>query len=350
VTSRAALLSLLGITFLVGCSKSSAPPESIALPGFSIELPAGRTMKTSDNSVGGVHAIELPRPSVSDFFSGGEAAQRELEVHWSHNRVPRKMWSSLLLPALMTQMPGLPAEKQVLSDETLSESSWLTMVQSAQGYVGIGVVNCNETLSIYVTYVRFTDLDRQTRAMRDILKSVRCLPGTAPPARPVIATRLPPTLGRIADPVAQIYQSLDGERLALNFEMKDMQSSQVQLRGLLETAAAMRFRVEPAEAEYVELQLPRSLLPRKASLNRVRLRTGGTPIYIGAIYCAEQALTVVGFWESPMPSDRVAGERLSQIGCPGDRSTPSPTFESLVESACSAGDHNACALRTPPAN
>ena len=184
-----AIFALLGLSPLFGCGQSTAPPSSVSLPGFSIELPAGRVTKTSDNPQGGVHAIELPFPSAQDLFSDGEVATRELEVHWSQNRLSQELWHSILLPAVMAQMPGAPAEKTVLSKENLSDSSWLTMVHSRQGNVGVGVVNCSETLAVSVTYVRYTDLKRQSRALRDILACARNSRSSRGDGRPSRAPR-----------------------------------------------------------------------------------------------------------------------------------------------------------------
>jgi hypothetical protein len=346
----AVILVLVGLPALTGCSRSDPPLESVSLPGFSIELPPGRVTKTSRNPLGGKHAIELPAPSFRDIISGGEVADREMEVHWSQNRVSHELWKSMLLPVVMTQLPGASTDSKVVHEEMLDDSSWLTMVQNSQGNVGIGVVTCSESFAVYVTYVRYTDLDRQIGALREIVKSVRCNEDATVPARAVIATRLPPSLGRTPDTAAQIYLSLDGERLALNYAMKDLQSSPELYHSLLETAVSMRFQVDPADVEYTELESARTLLPRKTSLTRLRLRTGGQPFYVGAILCDDQAMTVVGFWESSQPSDRIAQERLSQFGCPGDPSSPSPTFASLVDAACGDGDQEACALKSAGTN
>jgi hypothetical protein len=73
-------------------------------------------------------------------------------------------------------------------------------------------------------------------------------------------------------------------------------------------------------------------------------------VYVGTVQCKQQKLALWSVWSAPTGDDRLAVERFSQVGCPGTPSTPSPTFQSLVESACAGGDAEACKLRDTPAS
>ena len=328
------------IATLAGCAKDAPETQRVVLPGFSVELPPGDVISTSSAPTGGKHSIKLPAPSWSDSFNGVERAEQELEVHWTTNVLSHEMWSAQYIPAIASQLPSAGANAKVLEERTVAGDRWLYVVGNESTPVGIGVVNCDPHFSIIVSYVRFTDRARQATSLSRIIESVRCAVADANRARPEASTRLPAKFGREKDPSGQFYRSLDGERLGINIGSGDVQRDPAVLRDLIRAVVNGTMRVQTGDWQYLQNPTPAN----NASILRSTISESGVNVYFGVRYCAPSNLSTITFWISPNANDAAARERFSQIGCPGEASTPSPDFATLAEAACVAGDQAACDL------
>jgi hypothetical protein len=282
----------------------------------------------------------LPAPSWRDFFNGAERADRELEVHWSTNAMAREIWSSQAIPSLASKLPGAGSNAKVLEERSVGDDRWLYVVGTESTPVGIGVVNCDPRFALVVSYVRYVDRVRLAEALTRIIESVRCAVTDANRARPIAATRLPSKFGRVVDPDAQFYRSIDGEYLAITVGNDNVQRNPETFRTIVQATASVVFGAQIHPWEFVQHPTPE----RNASIMRATIPVSGKKVYMGALYCVPGNLSLMTFWFGPDTNDELARERFSQVGCPGEVSTTPTDFAALAKSACASGDQAACEL------
>lgn len=328
------------IVTLTGCARDTSEAQRATLPGFSVELPRGRVITTSTRPTAGKHAVQLPSPPWSNFFNSGERSYRELEVNWSTNAMPRAAWSSQLIPALAPKIAAAGPNPKILEERSVADDRWFYVVGTESTPVGIGVVNCDPRFAIVVTYVRYTDRARLAESLSRIVNSVQCAVTAANRDRPVAATRLPAKFGWVTNPEAQTFQSLDGEFLAITVGDDNVQRKPELFREVMAATASAVLGTQLDDWQYVQNPTPE----RNASILRAAVPASGRKVYVGAVHCTPANISLIVFWFGSNPSDNLARERFSQIGCPGDASTPSPDFAKLAQAACAAGDQAACNL------
>jgi hypothetical protein len=148
----------------------------------------------------------------------------------------------------------------------------------------------------------------------------------------------------------QHYRSLDGEDLALNYIVGNVNGDLKIYRLFLRELLSSGFGAKVDDSRIEDVSVPGILHPEPTRLTRARLPDPTGQIYVGSVYCDDVKMSLIMLWSAPVVSDQLAIQRLSQVGCPSTPSTPTPAFDSLVESACAGGDAAACALGKEPAS
>jgi hypothetical protein len=350
-TAAQALVCALAV-LSAGCGKKAERPSGfnrVNLPGFSIELPEGEVTKTSSAPTDGQHEITLPKPNLLEETFEKMHAAGKVQVEWSSQSFSQEDWKTLLLSAMIQALDASTKGKnEILKEASAGKDRWLYVFGQPRSPVGIGVINCDPSFSVTVTLVRYRDVERQFSELLSIVKSVECAVSDSNRERPLAATRLPEKFGRTPDREVQIYQSFDGEQLVLNFTSSDVQRNPTTYRHLMRAlmSSAMGMEIPESQLELLPASDPRPT--GRSSLMRANFPATKESIYIGTLYCPKLDLSLISMWTSRQPSEQLARERQTQVGCPGDNSTPTPDFASLADAACAAGETRFCGLKEMP--
>jgi hypothetical protein len=322
----------------------------VNLPGFSIALPAGDVISTSSSPSSGKHEIKLAKPSFLQSVFEDAVREGKASVEWSSQSYSLEDWKTMLLPTMMqTFSSGMKGGRsEVLKEAVSGDGRWTYVVGEPKIPVGIGVINCDASFSLIVILARYRDIDRQFADLDRIVKSVQCSTTDANRARPVAATRLPEKFGRTPDREVQIYQALDGEQLVINFTRSDVQRDQTIYRHLIRALLENSMGIKIPESRIVLLPAGEPRPVGKSSIMRAEIPESHEAIYIGTLYCPKVDLSLINLWYAPQFSDELARERQSQLGCPGEESTPTADFASLADEACAAGEKRFCGLKEMP--
>ena len=315
----------------------------VELPGFSIELPGGEVLATSQAPAGGSHKVHV-HPSLLGIVTRRELTNPQLVIQWMAQRASLEDWRTIYLP-LFVQALGAKFEKhQVLKEEALDDQHWLFIISFSDENLpmGIGVVKCDEDFEVMVIYGRYRSAGRQATELGKVLRSVRCTVREANRTKLRAALRLPEKFGRTSDAEFEGYKSLDGEMLVINFTngdvLRDRGTYKVIAKGLL--ASGLGTQIPDSGIDY----LPDPALRHRASLIRARIPDNGLTTYVGSQYCELQEQTLIFMWVAPEAGDALAAERLGQVGCPGDASADVRPFRDLAAEACRNGNQAACAM------
>jgi hypothetical protein len=332
-----------------GCSREipedyRASWKRVELPGFSLSLPDGKLVSTSSLPSQGNHKLKLEGSMLEhwrhDIVRNGAAS-----VSWSSQTMTLEEWNRDYLPLITgahsSSVPGV----KLMQQELLDEDRWLSIVGAERVLLGIGVVRCDESFQVEITYTRYHDSPRQMADLRELVSSVRCQVTDNNRTRPEASTRLPENFGRVDGEDLQLFRSLDGEELALNFTQGDIQRDEKLYLSIIKPLLVQSFETEAAKLQTRMVTIPRTDRAETVSLLHATVPESN-PIYVGTVYCKSLGLSVMSIWTAPRATDALALERLAQVGCPGGPSTPSPSFDSLVDAACRSGDQDACG---PPA-
>lgn len=330
---------------LGGCSREiseeyRASWKRVAFPGFSVNLPDGEIVSRSALPSQGQYKLKLEGSMLEhlrhDIVRNGAA-----RVSWSSQPMTLEEWNRDYLPlitgALSSSVPGA----KLMQQEVLDENRWLSIVGAERVSLAIGVVRCDETFQVEIHYTRYHDSPRQIADLRELVSSVRCQVTDRNRTRPVASTRLPENFGRVAGQDLQLLRSLDGEELALNFTQGDIQRDEKLYLSIIKPLLAQSFDTEPAKLQIRVVAIPRTDRAETVSLLHATV-PGSNPMYVGSVYCKSLSLSLMSIWTAPRATDALALERLGQVGCPGSPSTPSPSFDSLVDAACRSGNPDAC--------
>jgi hypothetical protein len=349
-TAKASLCALVALA--AGCDQRASghlPLKPVELPGFSIELPEGEVIRTSGEPTHGKHEIRLPQPSLFEKTFEKIHDAGKVEVEWSSPSLSQEDWKSMLLPAIVGALDSTVGGKNgILKEASAGTDRWIYVIGQPRTSVGLGVVNCDPAFSVTVTLVHYRDVERQFSELSSIVKTLNCAVSRTVRERPFAATRLPEKFGRTPDHDVQIYQSLDGEQLAINFTASDVQGSPTIYRHLIRGVLASAAGVEIPDSQFDLLPAADPKPAGKSSLMRANFPATHESLYVGTLYCPTVDLSVIGIWYSHQPSEQLARERQTQYGCPGELSTPTPDFASLAEAACAAGERRYCGLKEMP--
>jgi hypothetical protein len=335
-----------------GCGKQPEKASGlnrVKLPGFSIELPEGEVANTSISPTDGKHEVTLPKPNLLEKTFEKMHDAGKVEVEWSSQSYSQEEWKTLLLPAMIQTFDvTIKGKNEILKQGSAGKDRWLYVIGQPHSPVGVGVINCDPAFSVTLSLAHYRDVERQFDELQTIVKSVECAVTAANRERPLAATRLPEKFGRTPDREVQTYQSFDGEQLVINFTSSDMQRNPTiyrhLIRGLL--ASALRAEIPESQLELLAAGDPRPA--GKSSLMRANFPATHESIYIGTLYCPKLDLSLISMWTSRQSSEQLARERQSQVGCPGDESTPTSDFASLADAACARGESRFCGLKEMP--
>jgi hypothetical protein len=133
--------------------------------------------------------------------------------------------------------------------------------------------------------------------------------------------------------------------VALNFTSGDVQRDPKTYRVVQKAILSTSFGAAISDSQMRDDRVSMPANPERVSLARVDLAAGES-IYLGTLYCKPEQTSLIGLFVLSHSTDESAMERLGQIGCPGGESTPSPSFESLVDAECQAGNAAACEIKS----
>lgn len=348
----ARLAALLLVALLPSCSKFSGDggkARRISLPGFSVELPAGKVRSTSKSPISGKHQVDLSSPGFTEMVFDKARSKPLVWVEWNTQSISRDDWKSLLMPVI-TQAIGsaTQANTKIIKEVTVAPDRWFFVAGTPDEPMTMGVVNCEQTFSVMLIQFRYREVEREAAAMQSMIESVKCEVTDANRARPVAAIRLPAKFGRTPDSIVQTYQSLDGEQLIANFTRSDIQKNHQAYVALMRSMMSESFGIEIPDSAMTELPKAEPHPPGRSSLIRFKLGTAPDLVYLGTFYCPAIDLSLITLWYSPEASDQLARERQSQVGCPGEESVATPSFESLADEACRGGQKHFCGLKEIP--
>jgi hypothetical protein len=336
----------------MGCAREE--PEDarrswkrVELPGFSVMLPAGKRVATSEAPSAGKHHLKLTGSFV-DHWLRDTVIDGNVIVEWTSQASTREEWDSLFLPMLVASLNTTIPGSKVLKDEQIDDSRWMSIIGKHRVPLAVGVVRCDESFQVMITYAHSHLIEPQADDMREILRSVSCHVAAANRARILAVTRLPEKFGVVDSTEVQMFRSLDGEVVVLNFTSGDVQRDPGMYRTVIKALLGTVYEARIADSQMIAVPVPDGLHPGRASLLRVNLPAAGGITYVGAINCAPQRQSLMSIWSAPETSDALALERFGQVDCPGAASTPSPSFDSLVQAACRSGDQIACGIQAHP--
>jgi hypothetical protein len=346
------LILAFAAVLLTACSSGSddAAFERVTLPGFSVELPRGTVKHTSNAPSAGKHELELPEPSFLDSLSQKVVGTPKVSVEWMAQSFTREEWDRDMVPIFTQAVArGVPGAR-VLHQEAVGDDRWLHIVGLPDSPVAFGVVRCDDGFSVMLVHGRYRDVEKEAVELRRIMKSVQCKVTEANRARVLAAVRLPEKFGRTKASEAQIYRSLDGETMTLNFSAGDIQKDQRAYRAVVASLLSNSMGIQLDDSQLAALDTAVQRPSGKSSLLRVDLPNSAQHVrlYVGSVYCADRNLTLLSFWGTFKGDDALARERLSQVGCPHEQSTEYGSFEDMVDEACKAGDAMACEIRKNP--
>jgi hypothetical protein len=272
-----------------------------------------------------------------------------MTIEWSSLSYSHEEWKTMILPALLGALEGKVIQgARLLKEAEAGKDRWVYVLGTPQAPIGAGVVNCDSEFSVSITFARYKDIERQFAELDRIVKSVQCEVTDANRARPIAATRLPRKFGQTPDRDIQIFQALDGEQLMINFTQTDVQRNPFLYRQIMRSMLVNSIGIEFPEKDLKTLS-PGSPSPAgKSSLMRLDFPATNETLYIGTQFCPEIDLSLISMWTAPGASDQLARERQSQVGCPGEESSATPTFASIADAACAAGEKQFCGLREMP--
>jgi hypothetical protein len=196
-----------------------------------------------------------------------------------------------------------------------------------------------------VVFAQYQNSTRQAAALRRIVSSVRCAVSDANRLKPRAAMRLPAKFGATTEQDFQMFRSLDGEQLVVNFTTGDVQVDPKIYLNVVRAMIATSMKVGSAKWDLDELPASGAALPHKSSLMRAYFPATREHLYVMTVYCPVGKYSLIGIWYAPDANDPLARERQAQIGCPRDAETAVPPFDALAAAACRAGDQAACATR-----
>jgi len=336
---------------LTACSGSQDGEFSrVSLPGFSIELPRGKVKRTSEAPSAGKHELDLPEPSFMDSLSQKAVSKPRMSVEWMAQSYSRQEWDQQMLPiftqSLAREVPG----SRILRQEALSDDRWLHVIGAPGSPVAFGVVRCDAKFSVLVVHGRYRDLERETDEFRRIIRSVTCNVTDENRAHVVAAVRLPEKFGVLQEDQGQVYRSLDGEVMNLNFTSGDIQKDPRTYRNVITSLITTALGIQFEDSQLVSLDTAVQSPGGKTSLLRADLPDTPERLYVGSLYCPDRNLTLLSIWAAQARDDALARERQSQVGCPHEESTSHRRFAEILDEACRAGDHVACDLQKEPEN
>jgi len=341
MTSRLAKLAwatvACGLPF-TGALAQQPQTSRVSLPGFSISLPAGSVIEDGKQAAGGQHVRALSQDALAGI---PHLDNPEARVMWLARSMTYDEFRNQFLPAASAMMPST-IEGKVLHVENVSEGRFLAVFGNASLPIGVGVVNCPVDLGIGILLKLHSTAGPQLEAIQAMVKSVRCAREPVLVDRPRAAVRLSKDFGRVLQPKSQRYQSLDGEIIEILATEGSAHPESDPLERALAAVTQMDLE-RPMKREWVKnLAIDERADLRPTRLFRVDIPDARSPFYYGELYCEGSGFDLFAKIELQRKNDALAELRLSQIGCPDDKSVEPPEFAKIAEEACRKGDARGC--------
>jgi hypothetical protein len=344
------LMMAIALGASAGCSSEDrgaylASWQHVDLPGFSLMLPPGEVGSSSKSPTDGIHKLNLSR-SMVDHLRSDVARYGAVSVTWSSTVYTRADWTRDFLPVFTGTIGDAAApDSKVMVEEQIDATRWFAIAGSARLPIALGIVTCGELFQVSITYAHYHDVARQLEDIRKIVSSVRCKVTAQNLERPVAAAMLPDKFGTLDSPGMQMFQSLDGEVMVLNFTSGDLNDAEEKAYlSVMRRMMAMALEADADDLKLRKVWIPGSGASQQRSLLEIRDPVGST-MYVGATTCSGMGSTLMSVWNAPKMTDALAIERLGQVGCPGGESTPLRKFAGILEEACATGDQVACEMK-----
>ena len=318
-------------------------PHRVALPGFSVDAPAGKVVERSQSPTSGKYEIKLPRASLLDHFLHDDVRNASFVAHWTNQSTGLEEWETINLPLYLKAMEATLKQPKVLHREVIDERRWFVVVGGDRVPLGIAVTICDPRFQVEVELTRFHELDPQIELTRRTLRSIECRVTDENRAGLTPAIRLPKEFGSVPLDAGFQFQSLEGEVLVVNFTGGRLPDSEYYDPAIHALLTVMDKKVQRSALETVAPSRRRR--HESERMTRARLPSLDVTAYVGSLYCEKEGASLMFIWLAPQASDALSWERFGQVGCPTGEALSSPTYASLLEDACKRGDTSACEIR-----
>jgi hypothetical protein len=324
------------IALFCSATAAAAGKERVQLPGFTLELPAGKVITSTTLPSDGSHKLV---PAVTG------VPNAQVSVYWTqHGRSHDEI---LTMHRDKTIRAILGSPDAVNNERTISPGRWIAFVgdeASGEGG-GMAVVSCEHGFSILVVVNASNEFETEMNLTRDIAASVRCAL-TAANRQTVQATvRLSRRFARLPVPGSQQYYSLDDELIVLNpIAGNSFAKGVPALREMFLGIMAASVELKPENIEFVpvqQLDAPggQRLLVRFNGHRDIERR------YLGVMYCRNIEATINSAILMPSVDDAKASELFAAFDCPGGESSELSDIQDVLLDACAAGKEIACGFR-----
>jgi len=317
-------------------------PAPVQLPGFTVNLPSGDVINTSQLGFAGRHEIRLPEPSMLDRMNplSKRIAQPRVVVSWSQHGLADGEWYVQLRGTLLKSFPG--ENVQVLKEQRSSKDSWVTVVGDAKAPVGFGTYRCEAGFNVDVVVAVSADAEEQFTFTRGIIESVRCALTDANRRRPEASMRLPKDFGRVLREQFPTYVTTAGEQVIVNFTTGDVLRNPKALNAVMAGTMSQAMGIPVATLKMTTITVAQES-ERKDGLLRMETKDGEAA-YIGALWCPKLGITLLSVYSAPDASEARARVIVASISCPGKPSDPPGDAKPTFEAACKKGDSTACQM------
>lgn len=289
--------------------------KRVELPGFSIVIPPGEVVHTSTETWTGKHQVKL-EGSLLDRWVHDVAFNGNVSVSWSSETYSRDEWRTQFVPAISAAMKQSIPDAGLMQEARIDESRWYAVIGNAHAPVALGVARC-DAFQVNIAYAHYHDASKQVADLLEMMSSIRCAEGVPTRVRPVAPTSLPPKFVSVeGEDGLQMYQSPDGEGMAVNFTQGDVQRDDKVFLAIMRPLLAQALGVEESSLALAKIEDSRAGLSSEPTILRA-VQAGGETSYVGALYCGSVKQSVLSIWSGPNASDALAIQRIGQIHCPG---------------------------------
>lgn len=327
------------VATLTGCSDHAIDePElqRVSLPGFSIDLPAGRVQNASKEAFAGRHDVQLPDPGILRRlpFASGRRQAAKVSVSWNEHGLEDEEYSGFLRGVALKAIPN----STVLREATLAPGSWVLTIGGPKASVTYASHSCEPGFNVVLVVGVNTRANADFGLASKIIRSVACSLTDANRKLPEAATRLPPEFARVMGEKDPVYLSLAGESLDVSFTSGDIPGSPA-FSTVITALVSQVTGVPPAQVVVKEIPVSNDD-DRRHRL--VGASAGETLLYEGALWCPNLGVTFMTTYTSTHPSDERAHRVFDSIYCPGEPGESPPDAKPILEAACTAGQSTAC--------
>jgi len=327
------------LTWCAGTVGGAEELKRQQFPGFSIELPEGKVVGSSQVAFAGRHEVRLPEPGVLDNLNplDHRVSAPRIVLSWAQHGLDDDEYNALLRGALLKSLPG--NDVRVLKENAPSPDVHVVVLGQPGLPIAFGTRRCERGFNVSVMVAVSKDVDEEFVLAKRIAESIRCALTDANRRRLEAATRLPAGFVRVMHEPVPTYLTLSGEHLVVNFtagnQLRDSQTLSVVFKGLLSEVTGV-----PVAQIRISVVATKSTPERQTGL--LYIMAAGDSGYVGALWCPKIGVTFMGIYTAPAPTQSRAAELLDSLGCPGEPSEEPRDAKPLFEASCKDGDADAC--------